>query len=178
MEAMEAAKAAYERSKESGTHHEGEGRKYLTFVLGEEEYGLEITRVQEIIGIMEITHIPQTPSFVKGVVNLRGKVIPIIDLRLKFGMEEIAYTDETCVIVVDRGNAEIGVVVDTVNEVLDINESDIDPAPTFGGKVDVTFILGMGKVQGKVKILLDIEKALADAHLSGVDHEPPHALAA
>lgn len=139
--------------------HAMEG-KYLTFVLGEEEYGIDITKVKEIIGVMEVTHIPRTPPFIKGVINLRGKVIPVMDLRLKFGMPELAYTNETVFIVVEVGGALIGIVVDTVREVLNIHEAEIEPPPQFGSKLDTAFILGMGKVQGKVKILLDIEKTI------------------
>lgn len=141
------------------------GGKYLTFVLGKEEYGLEILKVREILGMMEITAVPQTPPFVKGVINLRGKVIPVIDLRRKFDMEEIAHTQETCVIVVDVSGTLMGIIVDTVREVLNIPEEHIEAPPKFGSKVRTDFILGMGKVDGKVKILLDIEKVLTSEEL-------------
>ncbi|MBI5813977.1 MAG: purine-binding chemotaxis protein CheW [Nitrospinae bacterium] len=135
--------------------------KYLTFVLGEEEYGLDITKVKEIMGVMDITHIPKTPPFIKGVINLRGKVIPVIDLRLKFGMEEAEYTRETVFIVVEVAGVQMGIIVDTVREVLDIHGTDIEAPPQFGSRLNTDFILGMGKVQGKVKILLDIDKVLS-----------------
>ncbi len=135
--------------------------KYLTFVLFKEEYGLEILKVREIIGVMAITPVPQTPDFIKGVINLRGKVIPVVDLRLKFGMPETDYTKETCIIVVDVEGLLMGIVVDTVSEVLDIAEANIEPPPTFGSKVRTDFILGMGKFKEKVKILLDIDKILS-----------------
>jgi purine-binding chemotaxis protein CheW len=135
--------------------------KYLTFSLAQEEYGLEILKVREIIGIMDITAVPQMPAHVKGVINLRGKVIPVVDLRLKFGMEPAEYTDATCVIVVDVGTL-MGIIVDTVQEVLDIGSDQIDPPPPLGASVDTTFILGMGKVKDEVKILLDIDKVLND----------------
>ena len=124
-----------------------------------EEYGLEILKVREIIGIMDITAVPQMPPHVKGVVNLRGKVIPVVDLRLKFGMESAEYTEATCIIVVDVGTL-VGIIVDTVQEVLDIESAQIDPPPPLGASVDTTFILGMGKVREEVKILLDINKVL------------------
>ncbi len=143
---------------ESAKGREG---KYLTFVLGDEEYGIDITKVKEIIGVMGVTHIPRTPAFIKGVINLRGKVIPIVDLRLKFGMEEIPHTRETVFIVVEEMGMLMGVVVDTVREVLNIHEAEIEPPPQFGTRLNTEFILGMGKVQGKVKILLDIDKALS-----------------
>jgi purine-binding chemotaxis protein CheW len=135
------------------------GGKYLTFKLAGEEYGLEILKVREIIKIMDITAVPQMPSFVKGVVNLRGKVIPVIDLRLRFGLAEAEHTEETCIIVVNVG-AEMGVVVDTVQEVLDITDQQIEPPPALGNDVDTQFILGMGKVGDRVKILLDINRVL------------------
>jgi len=140
--------------------------KYLTFILGDEEYGLEILKVREIIGLMDITSVPQTPDYIKGVINLRGKVIPVIDLRLKFGMEPAEYTEETCIIVVDMGQAMIGILVDTVSEVLDIAADQIEPPPSFGSRIDTQFILGMGKIKGKVKILLEIDKVLSSEELA------------
>jgi purine-binding chemotaxis protein CheW len=144
----------------SETHGVNEG-KYLTFALGKEEYGLEILQVREIIGLMEITAMPQVPEYVKGVINLRGKVIPVVDLRLKFGLPAIAWTQETCIIVLNICDTLIGIVVDRVCEVLDIPQDHIEPSPSFGGEARVDFISGMGKVDDKVKILLDIEKILA-----------------
>ena len=135
------------------------GGKYLTFKLGAEEYGVEILKVREINGIMKITAVPRVPEFVKGVINLRGNVIPVIDLRLKFGLEEIEHTEQTCIIVVNIGR-EIGIIVDTVSEVLDIAGEQIDPPPQMGGMTDTSFILGMGKVADAVKILLDIDRVL------------------
>lgn len=135
--------------------------KYLTFCLGAETYGLEILKVREIIGLMPITAVPRAPHFIKGVINLRGKVIPVVNLRLKFGMEEVANTEETCIIVVQVGNVEMGIIVDKVREVLDIPGKDIEDPPSFGGDIDTGFILGMGKAAGKVSILLDIQKVLS-----------------
>jgi purine-binding chemotaxis protein CheW len=144
------------------------GGKYLTFKLAGEEYGLEILKVREIIKIMEITAVPQMPEFVKGVVNLRGKVIPVIDLRLRFGLKEAEYNDETCIIVVNVGS-EMGVVVDTVQEVLDISEQQIEPPPAVGQDVNTEFILGMGKVGDRVKILLDIDRALTREERNAIE---------
>ncbi len=140
--------------------------KYLTFKLGEEEYGLEILKVRTIIELMAITPVPHTPHFVKGVINLRGQIIPIADLRLKFGMSEIEETHETVIIVVevvgeDKQNVDVGIMVDSVSEVLDINGDDIEDAPTFGGSIDSNFILGMAKAKGSVKILLNIDQVLS-----------------
>ena len=149
----------------------GKEGKYLTFALGSEEYGLEILKVREIIGYMGITAVPQTPQYVKGVINLRGQVIPVIDLRTKFGMETAEITKESCIIVVDisQGNHKFqtGIVVDHVQEVLDIDGQDIEEAPQFGSSVDTNFILGMGKIGDTVKILLDIDKVLEGDDLSG-----------
>ena len=139
--------------------------KYLTFSLAGEEYGIGILKVKEIIGIMPITTVPRTPMFVKGVINLRGKVIPVMDLRLKFGMENMAYTERTCIIVVEiksqGGSVMIGIVVDAVSEVLNIKGNDIEETPTFGAKLDTDYILGMAKINGGVKILLDIDRVLS-----------------
>ncbi len=142
--------------------------KYLTFFLGNEEYGLEILKVREIIGLMAITAVPKTPDFVKGVINLRGKVIPVIDLRLKFQMRETEHTEETCIIVVDVNGVEMGIIVDKVSEVLDIAGEHIEDAPTFGRNVDTDFILGMGKTHDRVTILLDITKVMAGTDISDI----------
>jgi purine-binding chemotaxis protein CheW len=154
------------------TRTSARGGKYLTFILADEEYGLEILKVREIIGIMDITAVPQMPGYVKGVINLRGKVIPVIDLRLKFDLEPAEYTDQTCVVVVDVG-ALMGVIVDTVQEVLDIDAAQIDPPPSLGAAVDTSFVLGMGKVKDDVKILLDIDKVLSGQELEGLEALSP-----
>jgi purine-binding chemotaxis protein CheW len=143
--------------------------KYLTFVLSGEEYGLEILKVREINGMMAITAVPRMPDYMKGVINLRGKVIPVIDLRLKFGMCEADLTAETCIIVVDVGGSLMGVIVDQVSEVLDIRGEDIEDAPNIGVSVDTGFILGMGKAKGSVKILLDIDKVLSDSDYAALE---------
>ncbi len=139
--------------------------KFLTFSLDQEEYGIGILKVKEIIGMMRVTPVPQTPEHVKGVINLRGKVIPVIDLRIRFGMSSAEYTDRTCIVVVetdsDRGRLHIGVVVDSVSEVLNIKGSDIENTPEFGTTLNTDYILGMAKTTGSVKILLDIDKVLS-----------------
>jgi purine-binding chemotaxis protein CheW len=141
------------------------GGKYLTFALGKEEYGLEILKVREIIGYMDITAVPRTPGYVKGVINLRGQVIAVVDLRAKFGMDTAEKTEETCIIVVEirHGARKIstGIVVDRVKEVQDIPSENIEDPPTFDSGVEASFILGMGKIGKSVKILLDIDKVLA-----------------
>jgi purine-binding chemotaxis protein CheW len=147
--------------------------KYLTFSLANEEYGIGILKIREIIGMMPITSVPQTPAFVKGVINLRGKVIPVLDLRLRFGMQEIEYSERTCIIVVEitgqAGKIQIGSVVDSVSEVLNIKGEDIENTPTFGASLDTEYILGMAKMEGGVKILLDIDKVLSDGEIAALE---------
>lgn len=147
----------------SGKHRSGKGSggKFLTFFLAGEEYGIEILKVHEIIGMMPITRVPRTPHFIRGVINLRGKVIPIVELRLKFGMESVEQTSETCIIVVHVEGIEMGIVVDRVSEVLNIAGGEIEDAPSFGEDVNTDYILGIGKTQAKVKILLDIDRVLS-----------------
>ena len=153
-----------QKQTEAGPAHTGRAGKYLTFSLADEEYGINILKIKEIIGMMPITTVPQTPHFVKGVINLRGKVIPVIDLRLKFGMEPMAYGERTCIVVVEiesaSGTVLIGSVVDSVSEVLNIKGEDVDPPPSFGIRLDTDAILGMAKIDGDVKILMDIDKVL------------------
>lgn len=147
--------------------------KYLTFVLDSEEYGIGILEIREIIGMMPVTPVPQAPDCVKGVINLRGKVIPVIDLRLKFGMEPIDYTERTCIIVVEiEGQAEkvlIGTVVDSVSEVLNINGGDIEDTPTFGANLKTDYILGMAKTDDNIKILIDIHRVLSPDEVGGIE---------
>ena len=149
--------------------------KYLTFTLASEEYGLSILKVKEIIGMMVVTMIPQAPAHVKGVINLRGKIIPVVDLRLKFGLDEIPYTDRTCIIVVeikkDTGTILIGIVVDAVSEVLNIKATDIEDAPAFGIAMNMDYILGMAKAGNGVKILLDIDKVISAREMKIVSEE-------
>ncbi len=147
--------------------------KYLTFTLAEEEYGIGILKVKEIIGMMPVTTVPRVPHFVKGVINLRGKVIPVIDLRLRFGMEEVEATDRTCIIVVEvknpSGVVQMGIVVDSVSEVLNIKAEDIEETPSFGAAVDTDYILGMAKTEGEVKILLDIDRVLSQEEVGALE---------
>ena len=146
--------------------------KYLTFELGDESYGLQILKVQEIIKMQEITKVPRTPDYVKGVINLRGKVMPVIDLRTTFGMEEVEASRDTCIIVVQiqRGDTSVilGVIVDKVSEVLEIGADEIEPAPSFGTQVDTHFILGMAKTKDSVKILMDIDKVMSEGEMESL----------
>ena len=144
--------------------------KYLTFSMANEEYGIGILKIREIIGMMPITSVPQTPEFVKGVINLRGKVIPVMDLRLRFNMDSIDYNERTCIIVVEilgqSATVQVGVVGDSVSEVLNIKQDEIEDTPTFGISLNTDFILGMAKMEGGVKILLDIDQVLTSDELS------------
>lgn len=150
--------------------------KYLTFRLGAEEYGLEILKVREIIGLMMITPVPRAPGDVRGVINLRGKIIPVVDLRRRFGMAAVEENERNCIIVVDVAShgesVEIGVLVDEVSEVLDIPDTNIGPAPQFGDRVSTEFILGMAKVGDRVTILLKIEIVLVGVSQSLAELEP------
>jgi purine-binding chemotaxis protein CheW len=147
--------------------------KYLTFELGGEVYGLEILKVQEIIGMMNVTRVPRTAPYVRGVINLRGKVIPVIDLRLKFGLEAREDTERTCIIVVQVARADhqvtMGIIVDEVSEVLDLGADQIEPTPSLGASVDTEFILGMGKVGQRVLTMLDMDAMLTGDRIGTVE---------
>jgi purine-binding chemotaxis protein CheW len=146
--------------------------KYLTFRLAEEEYGLEILKVQEIIQMQAVTKVPRTPSYVRGVINLRGKVIPVVDLRTKFGLADTKDTEKTCIIVVQIAHVDskvtTGIIIDEVKEVLDIKQENIEETPSFGSSVKTEFILGMGKIGASVKILLDIDKVMSIQDLTSI----------
>jgi purine-binding chemotaxis protein CheW len=140
------------------------GGKYLTFALGREEYGLPVMKVREIIKVMDITHVPQVAPYVLGVINLRGKVIPVIDLRRKFGFPAEDHTERTCIIVAEvalsSSTVMMGVVVDSVSEVVSVTAGDIEQTPDFGGQQASDYLLGLAKVKGGVKILLDLDRVL------------------
>lgn len=146
-------------TKETNTNEE---EKYLMFYLNKEHYGIPILKVNEIIGLMEVTPIPRTPDYLKGVINLRGKIIPVLDLRLKFSMVERAYDEQTCIIIVEVNIGKtkniVGIIVDKVAEVVKIYQSDIGIPPQYGQEVDEGFLTGIGKVKNLVVMLLDIEK--------------------
>lgn len=149
---------------ESAAQTDARAGKYLTFHLINEEFGVRVLKVREIMGVQEITAVPQTPSHVKGVINLRGKVVPVVDLRLKFGLPAAEYNQRTCIIVVqvqgDSGPILMGVVVDAVSEVVNLTAAEIEDTPDFGQDAAAHYLLGMAKVKGKVKILLDIDRIL------------------
>ena len=160
---------AYSHSdNKEGSHSIHRGGKFLTFFLGNEEYGLEILKVVEINGMLDITPIPGTPEFLLGIINLRGKIIPIMDLRLKFRMQHKETTDETVIIIVQAQGLEMGIVVDKVSEVVDIPAKDIEDTPSLGTDVNTEYILGIGKTDGKVKLLLDIDKVLTSKEIAEI----------
>ena len=155
------ARESTEAARQPVSAHAG---KYLTFTLGYEEYGLPVLKVREIIKVMDITQVPQVPEHVLGVINLRGKVIPIIDLRRRFRLPPHEHTEQTCIIVADVELATtkvmMGVVVDGVSEVLNVSATEIEPTPQFGGHNSTDYVLGLAKVKGTVKILLDLDRVL------------------
>ncbi|TBV82311.1 MAG: purine-binding chemotaxis protein CheW [Desulfobulbaceae bacterium] len=146
--------------------------KYLTFSLGAEEYGVGILKVREIIGVMEITAVPHTPPYIRGVINLRGRVIPVLDLRLKFNMETKEYDERTCIIVVEvqvhSGMAQVGMVVDSVSEVVSIAAEEIELPPSIGLSLEMVNILGMAKIKEAVKILLDVDRVVGKGVVAAV----------
>lgn len=142
--------------------------KYLTFSLGKEDYGIEIRFVTEIIGIQPITEIPELPPYVKGIINLRGKIIPVIDVRTRFNKPLIEYNDRTCIIVIDINETSIGLIVDTVSEVISISDNEIVDPPDSRTGFQSRYIRGIGKVGEAVKLLLDCEKLLNDNELEDV----------
>ena len=139
--------------------------KYLTVVLESEAYGIAVLKVREIIRLQKITPVPQMPGFVKGVINLRGRVIPVIDLRVKFGLKA-EFTERTCIVVVQVKLAgdqvvQMGLIVDSVEEVVNLGTAEIEPTPDFGTRIDTSYLLGMAKVKGQVKTLLDLDRVVA-----------------
>jgi len=157
---------AIEKRAAQGTERAG---KYLIFELGSEEYGLPVLRVREVVGLQQPAKVPHTPAFVKGVINLRGKVVPIIDLRMKFGLENVQDSDRTCIVVIqlNSGGAHIlvGVVVDKVSEVLNVAAGDIEDTPDFGDGTEVPYVLGIAKTKEGVRILLDPDCLFDEAEL-------------
>ena len=141
--------------------------KFITFILGKQEYAIEIQYVMEIVGLQKITTLPDMPKYIRGVINLRGQVYPIIDVRTRFRMDVIDYTDRTCIIIVNLKDSTIGLIVDEVSEVRDIKEDQIDPPPKTGGQN--RFLKGTGKIGDEVKIILDVENIMADEDLEKIN---------
>lgn len=162
---------------ENAQRTEARAGKYLTFRLGNEEFGMHVLQVREIMGLQDITAVPHTPAHVKGVINLRGRVIPVLCLRSKFGMDTDS-AGQSCIVVAqvagDEGPIQLGIIVDAVSDVLNIAASDIEDTPDFGAGSVPPYLLGMAKIKGKVKILLDIDQVIKASELSllkGTDHE-------
>lgn len=169
--ARDKEKELVEDDRMEGEDEDTQQDRYLTFHLGDEDYGIGIEHVIEIVGIQKITEVPDMPGFVRGVINLRGQVIPVMDVRLRFGMEPRPYDDRTCVIVIKVGDTSVGLIVDTVSEVRNIPESQVSPAPSVNTGSGNRYILGLGKVGDEVKILLDVEKLLFDGGFSGSEQK-------
>lgn len=165
-----------EQETDPGSEVKADGGKFLTFFLGEEEYAIEILKVQEIIGLMKITPVPKMPDYIRGVLNLRGKIVPVMNLRTRFGLEEIEDTDETCIIVIQHEEYLMGVLVDQVSEVVDISGSDIEEVPAIGAGEQSEYLSGIGKVDDSVKMIIEVHKVLFDVpdavlQKSGKDEE-------
>ena len=154
----------------------GGPHKFLTFALAGEEYGISIMKIKEIIGMMQVTVLPQTPDYVKGVINLRGKVIPIIDLRCKFNLEQVEPSERTCIIVIESENDDqtqtlVGLIIDAVSEVINLKGDEVEPAPTMQSNLNEQLILGLAKCESGVKILLDIDKVINHDELREIEQE-------
>jgi purine-binding chemotaxis protein CheW len=152
-----------------GLAHDGD--QFLTFTLQGEEYGIEILRVQEIKGLSKIRPIPNAPGYVKGVINLRGAVVPIVDLRSRFGMTEAEYNQFTVIIFVSIRSKVVGLVVDAVSDVMNITDGQVEETPAMGGEIDTSYFRGMGKVGEKLVLLLNIEELLAGSNLDAIAAE-------
>lgn len=155
------------------THQEqattGTGRELLTFTLGSEEYGIDILKVQEIRGYEAVTTIVNAPEFIKGVINLRGIIVPIVDMRIKFKLGNASYDETTVVIVLNVSNRVVGIVVDGVSDVTTLKQADVKPAPEFGGGLDTKYLLGLGTIDERMLILVDIEKLMSSREMELVD---------
>jgi purine-binding chemotaxis protein CheW len=155
---------------DNGLDHPDAAREILVFALGSEEYGIDILKVQEIRGYDAVTSIANVPAFIKGVINLRGNIVPIVDLRIKFGLGNIMYDHFTVVIILNVANRTVGIVVDGVSDVLTLAANHVKPAPEFGAVLDTAYIQGLGTLEERMIILVDIEKLMTSSDMSLVDH--------
>ena len=144
-------------------------QEYLTFTLGEEEYGVDILKVQEIRGYDTITRMPDAPDFIKGVINLRGTIVPVVDMRIKFKLGRVVYDEFTVMIILNLGRRVVGMVVDGVSDVMQLNPDQIRPAPEFGGGVNTKYITGLGALEQRMLILVDIEKLMSATDMALMD---------
>lgn len=140
-----------------------EGGKFLTFFLDREEYAIEILKVMEIIGLMSITPVPSMPGYIRGILNLRGKIIPVMDIRSRFGLPGVDDTAETCIIILQQDQFQMGIVVDKVSEVAELGDTEIDDIPSFGAGITNDYLAGIGKVENTVKLILDVSRVLFEA---------------
>lgn len=154
------------------TESKGDEQEFLTFTLGDEEYGVDILKVQEIRGYDTVTALPDAPEFIKGVINLRGTIVPILDLRLKFNLSKAEYNEFTVMIILNVADRVVGIVVDGVSDVIDLPESAIRPAPEIGGSIEDQYITGIGTVDERMLILLDIERLITSADMGLVSTTP------
>ncbi|MBE7411111.1 MAG: chemotaxis protein CheW [Leptospiraceae bacterium] len=149
--------------------------QFLTFMLGGEVFGIGILHIKEIIEYGGLTFVPMMPPFIRGVINLRGNVVPVIDMSVRFGQEQTPITKKTCIVIIEakfsNEKLDIGVLVDSVNEVIDITPSEIEPPPSFGTKIQIDFIYGMGKIDGKFIILLNVNKVLSTSELAVIEEK-------
>jgi purine-binding chemotaxis protein CheW len=160
-----------EELKKTADAAKSDDRQFVTFIIGEENYGVEVLKVQEIIGMTQIIHVPNSAEFMKGVINLRGAVVPVVDMRRRFKMEEREYDMFTVIIIVEVKNRMVGMIVDSVSDVVDISESTIQDTPHFTAKIETDFIKGIGQVESKLVIILDIDKILSTADMEKMAQE-------
>lgn len=163
------AATALAPSHQGTTAIEAMVQEYLTFTLGEEEYGVDILKVQEIRGYDTITRMPDAPDFIKGVINLRGTIVPVVDMRIKFKLGRVVYDEFTVMIILNLGRRVVGMVVDGVSDVMQLNPDQIRPAPEFGGGVNTKYITGLGALEQRMLILVDIEKLMSAADMALMD---------
>lgn len=160
-----------EELKKTSDAAKSDDRQFVTFIIGEENYGVEVLKVQEIIGMTQIIHVPNSAEFMKGVINLRGAVVPVVDMRRRFRMEEREYDMFTVIIIVEVKNRMVGMIVDSVSDVVDISESTIQDTPHFTAKIETDFIKGIGQVESKLVIILDIDKILSTSDMEKMAQE-------
>jgi purine-binding chemotaxis protein CheW len=166
---MEATQEQFDQAGLDAGQQMAEGSQFVTFTLADEEYGIDIMRVQEIIGYRCFTKIPNVSNYIKGVLNLRGTVVPVVDLRLKFNMKEKEFDQFTVIMIVEVAGRVMGIIVDSVSDVVSLDEEDIQATPRFSSTIDTDFIDGMGKKEDKFIILLDIDKILTDEEIAEID---------
>jgi purine-binding chemotaxis protein CheW len=157
-------------ARRDARHTEAAGQEFLVFTLGAEEYGIDILKVQEIRGYDSVTRIANAPAFIKGVINLRGIIVPIVDMRIKFNLGRVEYDNQTVVIILNVAHRVVGMVVDGVSDVLTLMKEQVMPAPEFGSTLSTEYLTGLGTVDGRMLILMDIEKLMTSREMELIDH--------